>query len=158
MVREIEIPASEQSQTILVDELPNQFIEQSLYTESDSGIVVQGLRVRSVKDDRKSQGNEKNEKLKKELASAKHDLLVIEEDLETLENLITFSANRFERDLSDSKLDVKSVTELANFSMERRRKLAAELFKKQVEIEQTKKAISEDEFQKKRKPWVGSKH
>ena len=110
VVREIDVPALKESQTILVDELPNHFMEQSLYTESDSGTVVQGLRVRSANDNSKSQGNEKADKLQKELASAKHDLLVIEEDLSTLESLVAFSSKRFERDLGESKLDVQSVT------------------------------------------------
>jgi len=58
---------------------------------------------------------------------AVHQVAVIEQDLETIEDLVEFSAVKTNEDLSRSKLDVDSVTAIADFVMQRVRSLAKEL-------------------------------
>ena len=88
----------------------------------------------------KTLADEYNE-LRRELNHAKQSSTVIEQDLITLEKLVDFSASKTLENLDRATLDVQSVTALTDFTMERRRRLATELYKTQTEIEDLTKAI-----------------
>ncbi len=138
VVREIEIPASDQPQQIRVPGLPPQMIQQSSFTEADEGTSVRSLQVTLQEAKAEVADDEQDEALKKLEAAkeaAEHDLKVIEQDMLTLEKLVAFSADKVHQNLNRATLDVQSVTALADFTMERRRRLAKELYAKQTEIE-----------------------
>lgn len=151
VIREIKIPASDQPQQIRVTGLPPQLIQRSSFTESDEGTNVRSLQVISPDVKKEAAHGEQNELLKKLQAAQKaagHDLNVIEQDMLTLEKLVEFSADKVHQNLDRATLDVQSVTALADFTMERRRKLAQELYAKQTEIETINDQIAEQAKQK----------
>lgn len=146
VIREVKIPASDQPQRIRVTGLPPELIEQSSFTQSNEGTHVLSLQVTLPEPDVETADEKQNETLEKLRATeraAEHDLAVIEQDMLTLEQLVKFSADKVNQNLDRATLDVQSVTALADFTMERRRKLAQERYAKQTEIESIKRQISE---------------
>ncbi|MGB7343249.1 MAG: DUF4139 domain-containing protein [Pirellulaceae bacterium] len=153
VVREVEIPAADGLQQIRVTQLPTQLIDQSTFTESGAGTNVRSLQVVATEvkaQAAKDEGDVTIEKLQTAQKAAAHELTVIEQDLMTLEKLVTFSTDKVQQNLDRATLDVESVTQLADFTMQRRRKLAEELYAKQNEIKKFSQEIST--LQQKRSP------
>ena len=139
VVRKIPVPASDQLQQIRVTGLPSELMRESVVAETDSQTVVRSIDIRQFKkepDPERDALRKKNAiETEKKLIAARRDLSVIEQDLETIEQLVDFSSDRVAENLGQSKLDVQTVTSIADFTMKRRRELAAELFAKQSEID-----------------------
>ena len=143
VVREIQLAASSEPQHIRVPGLPTHLAPQSAYTESDPKTRVRSIRIDSQTAKKSSESGEDDplavlkaglEKLQAELEIAQHNSSVIEQDLLTLEKLVDFSADKVRQNLDRATLDVQSVTALAEFTMQRRRQLAEELYKTETEI------------------------
>lgn len=159
VVREITIAASDDPQRVRVTGLPQRLVTNSAFTESDDGVLVQSMQVLSRLMNPGSDAEnadkikaliEKQEDLKKRLRTSQNDLKVIQQDLSTIEKMVDFSANRSKQDLDRATLDVQSLTQLTEFSIERRRKLAAEMFEKETEIDALSKDMEENQRQQAR--------
>ncbi|WP_158222688.1 mucoidy inhibitor MuiA family protein [Rhodopirellula sp. MGV] len=131
VVREADLRASEKHQRIRLTGLPETLRDQSVRCESDPNLIVRSLSLIPHQDTEvKGVFQEQAEvlrSLQEAVASAKQDVLVIEQDLKTIETLVQFSAAKTNADLNSAKLDTKGVTEIADFVMQRRRALAKEL-------------------------------
>ncbi len=157
VVRELKLPAGQDLQQIRVTNLPSQLMPTSAFTESDSGTNVRSMRVVSkqgtIDPDNKDRLNElvrKQKDLQRRLKVAEHDLSAVEQDLLTVDQLVDFSATKVKQNLDRATLDVQSVTALADFAMQRRRKLADEFLNTEAEIEQLQKDIAENAKQQKK--------
>jgi len=165
VVRTLQIPAAESLQAIRVIDLPIGLLPDSVYTESESGTTVQSLRIVSSElapsDEASKLMKEKDDAFKNEYAElveqrdqAEHRLNVIEQDLLTLEKLVDFSSDKAKQNLDRATLDVDSVTSLAEFTMQQRRKLAEELFQTRKQIESLFRQIETNREQKQQ--WVAT--
>lgn len=139
VVRQIQLAASAEVQKIRVTGLPHTLRDQSLRWESDADLSVRSLRVAPHKRasnaaDVKAR-QEAIAKLNLELQDAAHEVAVIEQDLETLEDLVQFSSGQTQEDLVRSKLNVASVADIADFVMQRRRALAKEMHAARRELQ-----------------------
>lgn len=154
VVRSIPIPASPELQEIRVTKLPMQLDTTSVYTETTLETNVRSLRVvNSELDttpevaDEMEKLDAKNKELTRRLENQEQLIGAIEQDLLTIEKLVDFSADKVKQNLDRATLDVDSVTALADYTMDRRRRLAAELLEAQTEVEQLTLDILENEEQ-----------
>ncbi|EMI15651.1 hypothetical protein RMSM_07416 [Rhodopirellula maiorica SM1] len=147
VMRQIDVPASTQLQQIRVTDLPESYVDGTAFSQCESGSVIRSTRVMTV--DSLSPENEQKVKtladqyasLVRDLNNAQQSSTVIEQDLITLEKLVDFSASKTLENLDRATLDVRSVTALTDFTMQRRRQLARELHEQQIAIEDLTKAI-----------------
>ncbi len=151
IVRELKLAASQEVQQIRVVGLPSQIVSRSAFTEADAGTNVRNMRVvsRQVAADpefknRLATLREKQQGLQSRLNVSQHHVAAIEQDLLTIDQLVDFSATKVKQNLDRATLDVQSVSALADFAMQRRRKLGEELLKTEAEIEQLNKDIAEN--------------
>lgn len=147
VIREIEVNAGTERQFLRVSGLPHTIQHQSVRWESDADITVRSLR---VTPHRVTADDGKNELREQELAQrnaavqeASHRVAVIEQDLETIEDLVEFSSAKTNEDLNRSKLESQTVTELADFVMQRRRTLSGELHVARIELQTLQKKADE---------------
>ncbi len=154
IIRTVEIPPAADLQQIRVPDLPREMEVRSAFTESDTGTQVRSMRI--VPDRTKAapelearleQLRTRKGELLQQLRSQEQKAKAIERDLLTIEELVDFSAAKVHENLDRATLDVESVTALADFTMERRRRLAEELLETQSEIEQLNKDIQENDEQ-----------
>ena len=156
VIREIKLSAAADRQTIRVTGLPRTLRNQSIRWESEADISVRSLRVSqrkiSLSKDDQQRRQEAVASLVESIQDSAHDVAVIEQDLETIEDLVSFSSDQTNDDLIRSKLDVSSVTEIADFVMQRRRSLAKELHvarrqlqEKEDELEQTRRRFASED-------------
>lgn len=147
VMRRLDVPASPELQSIRVTGLPTELIDGTAYAESDAGTTVRSVRVFatsnvSPESQRKLlQLRAEQQALQDERETAEQMLAVVEQDLMTIEKLVNFSADKVQQNLDRATLDAKTVTELADFSMQRRRLLAQELHSLQAQVEKLKTAI-----------------
>ncbi|TWT82185.1 hypothetical protein CA13_36460 [Planctomycetes bacterium CA13] len=147
VVREMQLPASNEVQQIRVPHLPIGLISGSATAESDSATTVRSLRIQPagiVDDDKREKLdglNQQHQSLLDEQFTMEAKLAVIEQDLLTIEKLVNFSSEKVQQNLDRATLDVDSVTSLAEFTMQSRRKLAAELHGMQRDTESLGKKI-----------------
>ncbi|QEF96490.1 hypothetical protein Mal15_05180 [Stieleria maiorica] len=139
VVRAIEVQPSNAPQRIRVTGLPRTIHDQSVRWETDAEITVRSLRVtpHQIKVDQAAKKAWAEEIAKQNLAiqDAAHEVAVIEQDLETIEDLEEFTAAKTNKGLGESKLEVESVTAIADFVMQRRRMLAKELHGARQELQ-----------------------
>lgn len=142
VVREIQIPASPQLQQIRVVGLPTHINRGNAFAESDANTTVRSLQIvlhKTNEDGKLDEAQKKSKaaiaKVQSDLKSAQQNLGVIEQDMLTLEKLVAFSAEKVRDNLDRATLDVQSVTALADFTMQRRRKLAEELYLQKDKID-----------------------
>ncbi|MCG8653540.1 MAG: mucoidy inhibitor MuiA family protein [Pirellulales bacterium] len=154
VVRQIDIPASQELQQIRVVGLPSHLAVRSVFTEADAGTNVRSLRVVSRQvtthsefKTRLEQLRAKQAELSQKLRLQEYNAKAIEQDLLTIEKLVDFSAEKVKQNLDRATLDVQSVTALADFTMDRRRKLAVELLQTQTEIQQLNSDIEQNDRQ-----------
>ncbi|MGB0597075.1 MAG: mucoidy inhibitor MuiA family protein [Rubripirellula sp.] len=157
IVRKLVIPAQPDLQHIRVTGLPRHIEIRSAFTETDADTNVRSMRIVSKQvrtnpefKQRIEQLTSDKSELTQNLHTQEHNSKAIEQDLLTIEKLVDFSANKVQQNLDRATLDVQSVTALADFTMERRRKLAAELLETQAEIQKLNKDIHENEQQQAR--------
>lgn len=139
VTRVIEVPATAGVLSIRVPELPEYLITGTAHAVGSEGVVIRSLQIvdatpSQADDEQSSQLEAKQEQLAADLSDAQNQLAVIEQDLMTLEKLVDFSADKVRQNLDRATLDVQSVTDLADFTMQRRRALATELQTTQLRI------------------------
>ncbi|MCA9137146.1 MAG: DUF4139 domain-containing protein [Planctomycetales bacterium] len=136
IVRQVKLAASQDTEHIRVTGLPetlrNQTLRnQSVRWESDADITVRSIRVSpheaKIETGDQTALDQQLERLNVEVQDASNEVAVIEQDLETIERLVDFSAGKAKQDLVHSKLEVDAVAGVADFVMQRRRSLAKEM-------------------------------
>lgn len=151
VVREVRINASDQQQNICISGLPKTLRDRSLRWESDAEITVQSLQILPHKiPSYQADQQERQTQIEKQntaIQDASHQVAVIEQDLKTIEDLVEFSSTKTQDTLNHSKLDVNSVTEIADFLMLRRRKLATELHQARRLMQQEQRKAEESMIQ-----------
>ncbi|WP_160149244.1 mucoidy inhibitor MuiA family protein [Roseiconus lacunae] len=155
VIREIQVAPSTSMQTLRVSGLPQAMRIHSIRCEPSPTINVRSVRVLShveVRDRKQEeQQNASIAQTQQAIEEAQQNVAAIERDLMTIENLVQFSAKQANHDLRQATLDAESITEIADFVMQRRRALAKELLKaqhalraKQQELEGIIAEISEE--------------
>lgn len=145
VTRVVEVPPQGGSIEVIVDQLPESLVHGSVVAESDLNASIGRVQVSRSED--KSTMDQQVDALQKEyailsrdLVAANQQLTVVEENLATIVSMVNFSSGQTKQDLDRATLDVKSVTELADFAITRRKDLSDERFKLEAEIaELTKK-------------------
>ncbi|QEG38762.1 DUF4139 domain-containing protein [Roseimaritima ulvae] len=151
VIRRFDVPASPELQRIRVTGLPAQLVEGTAYAESEANTTVRSVRVYTTtqvspeSQQKLRQLRAELGELEDELEAAEQMLAVIEQDLLTVEKLVRFSAEKAQQNLDRATLDSKTVTELADFTMQRRRLLAAELHEAQGQVQQLQEDIVENQ-------------
>ena len=139
VTRIVEVPPQDGSIEVVVDQLPESLIQGSVVVESESNASIGRVQVsRSEVDgsmDRKVEEiEEEHATLSRDLVAAKQQLSVITENLTTIQSMVDFSSSQTKQNLDRATLDVKSVTELADFAITRRQDLSNQRFKVEAEI------------------------
>ena len=120
LVREIQIPPSAQVQRFRVIGLPQSLQVQSVMPQADAKTTVHSVQVRSESASEVSASKDPEHSLERsklilERTRSKQEQKIIEQDLETIEDLVDFSAARIRNDLLHMALNVKAVTDFAVF-------------------------------------------
>lgn len=147
VVRQVKLDASDAAQRIRVTGLPETLRDQSVRWESDAGITVRSFRVSphaiQIEKVDQEEHDKKLVQLTVAVQDASHEVAVIEQDLETIEQLVNFSAGQTNQDLVHSKLEVASVTGVADFVMQRRRSLAKEMHAARRDLQLKQRDVEE---------------
>ena len=148
VTREFNVPAGDSIQQIHIAGLPKKLIPTSAFTEADNDTIIRSLQVipRLMSSDSDKLTNDLLS-LKAKQKAAEQQLKVIEQDMLTLEKLVDYSSGKVQQNIDRATLDVQSVTALADFTMQKRRTLAKELFDQQTQIEAIGKQIKEKEVE-----------
>jgi hypothetical protein len=134
VTREITVPPGESLRTIVVRDLPQCVISDSVYAEGLDGAVVRSVHL-SPRTDRSAAGEELSRFdeeltiLNRKLEATKHELEVASQNLAMLDQMVDFTAAAVKSDLDRGVLDAQSLTRLATFSMRRRNELANERYR-----------------------------
>ncbi|WP_153557777.1 DUF4139 domain-containing protein [Roseimaritima sediminicola] len=156
VVRTVAVPAGGETQRIEVPDLPPSLVEGSVYTESAPGVTVRSLVVRrappttAVQQQQLQQLQTAANQTSDQLQAAEQQQAVVEQDLLTIERLVDFSSAKVQQNLSRATLDAATVTQLADFTMQRRRTLADELRAVRETIEQLQETLAENQRQQER--------
>jgi uncharacterized protein (TIGR02231 family) len=139
VTRVVEVPPQNGSIEVVVDQLPESLIQGSVVVESEPNASIGRVQVsrREVDDTMERQVSELEEEhatLSRSLVAANQQLSVITENLAMIQSLVDFSSSQTKQDLDRATLDVKSVTELADFAIARRQDLSNQRFKVEAEI------------------------
>lgn len=134
VTRMVVVPPQGGSIEVVVDQLPESLIPGSVVVESDSDASIGRVQVsRSEVNDTMDQQvvalEEEHTLLSRDLVAANQQLSVITENLATIQSMVDFSSSQSKQDLDRATLDVKSVTELADFAISRRQDLSNQRFK-----------------------------
>ncbi|TWU05078.1 mucoidy inhibitor MuiA family protein [Stieleria varia] len=159
--RSVVIEPSMEVQRIRCTGLPSALVADSVRVEDAHDIDLIGLHLDThhavlnpqIEEEKQAWADERR-KLDTELRTAQQTESVVEQDLATLEKLVAFSAEKTRDDLNQARLDVGALTQLAEFTMSRRRELATELFQQQAKVQEISDAIERLESQP--KPWLRS--
>jgi len=119
----------------VVDQLPESLLPGSVVAESDSNASIGRVQVRrsEVNDTLGQQVaalEEEHAAISQQLVAANQQLSVIAENLATIQSMVNFSSSQTKHDLDRATLDVKSVTELADFAIARRNGLSEQRFER----------------------------
>ncbi|MEO1617042.1 MAG: DUF4139 domain-containing protein, partial [Planctomycetota bacterium] len=135
VTRMIPVQASEQSRWLRIRALPATLVPGSVRWESDGSPRVRSLQVirqvETVDPEVRAEQEAKRDQQREALDAARQEIAVIEQDLETIEQLVNFSAAKLENKLAATELNVESIAAVADYVMQRRRKLATEFLKAQ---------------------------
>ena len=144
VTREVPLKAGQSASEIVVGDLPEQVVPDSLFAEGSQGIEVRAVRFRS-----QAVGEEPREEVRKldeviKEASEKASLLSKTQELlakqgNYLDQLEGFVAPTAKTELSQGVLDAEALEKITTFSFQKREELLA----KQVENEKEMKALEE---------------
>jgi len=140
VTRKIEVPAGEKLRTINVSNLPESVIPDSVYADADERTVIRAVRVSprvTVESNREEVRvlEKQIHDLSGQRAEVQQSLDGVARDLETLNQMVNLSAAFGKADLNRGVLNAETLVELANFSMTKRRELAAENFQQQKKLD-----------------------
>lgn len=139
VTRVVEVPPQNGSIEVVVGQLPESLIQGSVVVESEPNASIGRVQVsRSEVDDTMARQvaalEEEHATLSRALVAANQQLSVITENLTTIQSMVDFSSSQTKQDLDRATLDVKSVTELADFAITRRQDLSNQRFKVEAEV------------------------
>jgi uncharacterized protein (TIGR02231 family) len=146
VTREIEIPAGEVDRELTIGRLPENVIADSVYAEGSDTIEVRGVRViRQASTDSSRadvrQLSEQVAKLGQQRERATRKMQLLNKKVDYIDQIMEFSATTTHADLGRGVLNATTLTELANFSMDKQ----AELNEAQLELELQIAALNEQE-------------
>lgn len=137
VTREVDVPEGKGVVEMVVTPLPARTIDGSLYTEGSDGLRVLSTRYRSraVKEDTRKEVRAKEEQIRTLQAEAKTiagEIRVLEQNLEFLQKLETFTGVTMRALTEKSILDSETLIDLSKYVMDTRAEKSAE----KVELEQ----------------------
>jgi uncharacterized protein (TIGR02231 family) len=133
VTRAISVAASKVEREVLVGQLPDEVVVESVYADGLGSIQVRGVRVGrqpiggTNRPEVQKLTNEL-EAVKLEVAELQHKQQAVKKQVGYIDSLMNFSAVSTSGDLSRGVLDAKSLTELSQFTMETNKKLSDELY------------------------------
>ena len=139
VTRIVEVPPRGGSVEVVVDQLPESLVHGSVVVESDSNasigrVQVSRSEVNNTIQQQVTTLEEEYATLSRDLVAANQQLSVVTENLVTIQSMVDFSSSQTKQDLDRGTLDVKSVTELADFAIARRQDLSDQRFKLETKI------------------------
>ena len=125
----------------------------SLQWEPGESIRVRSMNIQPRKEE--ADGNEdQGQELEKAVREAELQIKVIEQDLETLERVLAFSVNKSQAQVDQGNIDVKSVTSILDYGIDRRRQLAAEMLEAEARLGELQKQKAK-QVRREQAPLVG---
>ena len=146
VIREIQLEAAQGLRRIRVTNLPASLLDQNLRWESDGTVVVRSIEIRCKQKKQAAPRPELESRLtdlRKSVTEASNEIAVIEQDLQTIDELVDFASIKSTADLHQSKLDTASVSELADYVMQTRRTLAKELHGARLALQQAQRELDQ---------------
>jgi hypothetical protein len=136
VTREVEVPQGTGPMELVVNPLPPQTIDSSLYSEGTDGIRVltTRYRMRPIQEDTREDVRKKEAQLKQlqlEAQKIQSDMEVIKKDLEMLAKLENFTTANLQHQTEKGTLNSEAIMALAKYVMEHR----AEKAKSQVDLQ-----------------------
>jgi Domain of unknown function (DUF4139)/N-terminal domain of unknown function (DUF4140) len=125
VIREVSVPAGEDSVELVVTPLPAQTVDSSLYTEGADGLQVLStrFRTRAVQNDTRREVRAKEELIKKLEVDAQRlqkQIAVEQEDLAYIQKLGGFTTTALTGLTEKGRLDSEAIVTLSRFLMESR--------------------------------------
>lgn len=133
VTRRIAVKPGAGLKVIEVPQLPEHVIPESVFAEGDAVTSVRAVRVSTrplVQSNREEirKLDDELENLQNQRDEAQHQLEVNQNNLKSLEQMISFTSEGAKTDLNRGVLDAKTITELAQFAMTQRKELSTEQF------------------------------
>lgn len=139
VTREIAVPAGEKLRTIHIPRLPDSVIPESVYADADEPVAIRAVRVsphvaaQANREDVRALEKQIQD-LNGQRAEIQQSLDGVARDLETLNQMVNLSAAFGKADLNRGVLNAETLVEMTNFSMTKRRELAAERFQQEKKL------------------------
>lgn len=140
VTREISVKASPNEREILVGQLPDQVLVESVFAEGLGSVEVRGVRV-----GRRVAGQEVNAEVKeltsraqeidRQLSELKQKLTSNRKQMEYVDRLMNFTAVSTSSDLARGVLDAQSLTSVSEFSLEKQKGLSEANYQVEQEIQ-----------------------
>ncbi len=140
VTREISVKASPNEREILVGQLPDQVLVESVFAEGLGSVEVRGVRV-----GRRVAGQEVNAEVKeltarvldidRQLSQLKQKLTSNRKQMEYVDRLMNFTAVSTSSDLARGVLDAQSLTSVSEFSLEKQKGLSEANYQVEQEIQ-----------------------
>lgn len=140
VTREISLKASPNEREILVGQLPDQVLVESVFAEGLGSVEVRGVRV-----GRRVAGQEVNAEVKeltsraqeidRQLSELKQKLTSNRKQMEYVDRLMNFTAVSTSSDLARGVLDAQSLTSVSEFSLEKQKDLSEANYQVEQEIQ-----------------------
>lgn len=132
VTREVDVPAGTGIQELVVNPLPAQTLDSSLYSEGTDGIRVLTTRYRTqpIKEDHRVEVREledKRQKLMQEMHQVQADIEAVQKNLQMLNKMEDFTASNVKGGGEKAPLNSESVIALAKYVMENRATKTKEL-------------------------------
>ncbi|MDA1052685.1 MAG: DUF4139 domain-containing protein [Planctomycetota bacterium] len=148
VTREVLVPAGEKFREVLVPDLPELVVADSVYADGDEHTIVRAVRVspRLAAESRREEVSALNKQLDDldhQRAEVQHALDVVTKNIELLGQLVNFSVVSGQSDLNRGVLDAETLTKLATYSMTEGRDMAAEQFQHQQQLQALAKQIQQ---------------
>ncbi|MGV3483982.1 MAG: mucoidy inhibitor MuiA family protein [Planctomycetaceae bacterium] len=144
VTRVIPLEPGEGMRTVFVANLPELLVADSVYAEGDDQVSIRAVRVSSRQQ--AMSGRDEVRELETELEGLQStkqvmtsELEVLQKNLDSLDQMISFTASTSRGDLNVGALDAEVLTQLVEFSMEKRAELASSLVGKRLELEELQK-------------------
>jgi len=139
VTREINVPPADGVRVIEVTQLPVQVVSESVFAEGNEVTSVRAVRVSSrpvvqPNPDQVRPLQQQLDKLQQQRAELQHSLELTQANLKSLEQMINFSAAAAKSDLDRGVLNAETVSQLTDFSMDKRCELSREQFQIEGQI------------------------
>jgi len=141
-------PLAPGAHEILVTELPEQLITSSVFAEGDASASIRAVRVvqEPIRESSRKEVQELDEQLNNlrlEAVRLTSEQLVSQQNLATLDQMVSFSRQAADGDLNRGVLDAKALTELLTYSMRQRAELNQRILEIENEIRQTDERVNQ---------------